>query len=261
MPPRRGGDDFGPSPQIALPRLTQAVKVMLITIGVLVVAQLLWEKWISPSTPAVAFYLAVYPKLVLHGQVWRLLTWVLPQPVEVDPTSMLYPALSLYFFGTSLEDLWGTRRFVLFTTLVVFGCGVVATIYGRLHPVYYTQPVYGLSPIGFAMTAAWGTRFPNARLMFPPVSGRVLVWITLALALMLVLVKSPISPAASVGAIGIGWLLARYWDRIDDWLDRRRLKILRARKQRILRAVPSLDSRPSEVDRKKGRPIDKKYLN
>ncbi len=245
-------------PQIALPRLTPAVKAMLIGLVGLFVVQMIYERWLFPQKPMLAYYLAVIPRLVMRGQVWRLLTYVLVQPVDVS--ALLFSALGLYFFASPLDDLFGTRRFLLFSGLVVLLSGVVATLYGLIHPVFYTQGVYGIAPFSFyAITAAWGTRFPNQRLFFPPVSGKVLVLVTLGIAVLQVLARAQAeSPAASIGAIGIGWLLARYWDRIDDWLDRRQLQRLRAKKARLLRAIPGglVDDRS-----KKGRPVDKRYLN
>jgi len=251
----RGHDD-GPTTQIALPRLTPAVKAMLIGLLALFVAQLIYERWLFVNKPTLVAHLAVIPRSVARGQLWRMVTYPLVQPIDI--TSLMYGALGLYFFGGPLEEQWGTRRFLFFSFLVVLLSGLVATLYGFVHPVFYTQPVYGVAPVSYAMTAAWGTRFPNARLLFPPVSGKVLVWIILGIALLMVLARSQeVSPAASVGAIGIGWVLARYWDRIEDWLDRRELKRLRAKKERTLRGLHVVtDDRP-----KKDRPIDKRYLN
>lgn len=259
MPPRRGSDDFGPSPQIALPRLTPAVKWMLIGLGVLFVLQLVTQNWLPEWIAVQLTHALLYPHLVvLRGQLWRLLTWPLIQPGGADVSASLFSAMALYFFGTDLEEQWGTRRFLLFTVLCIGLCGLIATLYGLVHSVFFTQPVFGVSSLAMAVTAAWGTRYPHRRLLFPPVSGRVLVWITLGFALLPVIMRSPsVSPAASVGAVLVGWLLAKYWDRIDDFLDRRRLKSLRARRDRVLRAIPGGGGKSSE----KGRPIDKRYLN
>lgn len=216
MPPR--GDDFGPTPQLSLPRLTPAVKVMLIAIVALYVLQLVEQQWLHKGW--FATWVALYPRLVLRGfQLWRLLSWPLVQAIDVS--GVLWACAGLYFFGTDLEQSLGTRRFLFFTTLAVVGTGIVASLYGLLHPAFYTLPVYGVMPLGFALTAAWGVRFPEKRLLFPPVSARVFVWIILGVAVLSVLARSQHeSPAASLGAIGIGWLLGRYWRRIEAVLDR-----------------------------------------
>jgi membrane associated rhomboid family serine protease len=252
--PRRGYDDQGGGVQLALPRLTPAVKVMLIGTVALFVVELLVTVWFQRDWFS---YLALWPKSVFHGQVWRLLTWPMVQPIDVTP--VLWACVGLYFFGTDLEESFGTRRFVLFTSIVVFTAGIVATLYGLVHPVYYTQPVLGVAPLGYALTAAWGVRFPNKRLLFPPVSARVFVYILLGLAILYILARSTHeSPAASLGAIGVGWLLGKYWDRVDDWLDHRRVAKLKKKRENILRAIPG--GRVSSIESRR-KPTDKRYLN
>lgn len=255
MPPR--GDDYGPTPQIAFPRLTKAVKVMLIAVVSLFVLQLIEQQWMEKGW--FARYIALYPKLVLKSfQLWRLVTWPVVQAVDVS--AVLWACAGLYFFGTDLEESLGTKRFLLFTLIAVLGTGVIASLYGLVHPVYYTAPVYGVAPLGFALTTAWGVRFPNRRLFFPPVSARVFVWIILGLAVLSILARSAHeSPAASLGAIGVGWLLGRYWDRIDDLLDRRRVAKVRAKKGSGLRVVPG--GRIDERDLRGRKPVDKRFLN
>lgn len=252
MPPR--GDDYGPTPQIALPRLTPAVKVMLIAIVSLFVVQLIEQQWFLKGW--FEHYIALYPQLVLKKfHLWRLLTWPVVQSTDVS--AVLWACAGLYFFGTDLEEWLGTRRFVLFVFTAILATGFVSTLYGLAHPVYYTQPVYGVAPLGFALTAAWGTRFPNRRLVFPPVTARVFVWIILAVAVLSILARSAReSPAASLGAIGIGWLLARYWDRIDDFLDRRRVASVQAKRGSGLRVVQG-----GRADDKTRKPVDKRFLN
>ena len=57
---------------------------------------------------------ALIPALVWEGQVWRLVTWVF---FERDPLSLLFGALTRYWFGRDLCYAWGSKRFL--TTFVV----------------------------------------------------------------------------------------------------------------------------------------------
>ncbi len=262
----RRGDDHGGGVQIAFPKLTPAVKVMIISIVALFVVQMIEGQWLEIGTRRLAWigmdpahYLVLFPRLVLKEfQLWRLFTWPLVQLADVS--SLFWASLSLYFFGTDLEESYGTRRFVLFTLIAVFLAGIVATLYGLIHPAFYTAPVFGVAPVGFVMSAAWGATFPHKRLMFPPVSGRVLVWVSLGLAALTILARSTReSPAASIGAIVVGYLLGKYWNRVDDFLDRRKLKSLKAKRDRGLRVVAG--GKIDEKELKKRKPVDKRYLN
>lgn len=73
-------------------------------------------------------YLTLDPYQILHGQVWRLVTWVIVPPDSLD----LFTIIMLYFYyslGTVLERTWGTYRYnvyifsgMLFTVIGSFLC-------------------------------------------------------------------------------------------------------------------------------------------
>lgn len=250
---RYGGDDYGPTPQIAMPRLTPVVKWMLVGLGVSLVASII----LGARTESGFKYLqllALFPESVSHKlQLWRLLTYPL---VNTDIGDTGWAALALWFFGTDLEELLGAGRFVVFTILCIFLTGVGYSIYGVVHSVAYTQPVYGAFVLNLAFTAAWGTRFPHRRLFFPPVSGKWLVIGLLAIYVLLIIARQG-NPAAIVAMV-VGWALAKWWDRIDDVLDRMRIRRARAKRDRVLRSIRGgLDTGPSS----KKKPIDKRFLN
>lgn len=56
-------------------------------------------------------YLTLDPYAVLHGQVWRLFTWILIPP---SSGNIFLTVIMLYFYcsiGTTLERTWGTYRY------------------------------------------------------------------------------------------------------------------------------------------------------
>lgn len=59
----------------------------------------------------IILYLTLDPYAVLHGQVWRLVTWILIPPSSGNIFLVL---IMLYFYcsiGTTLERTWGTYRY------------------------------------------------------------------------------------------------------------------------------------------------------
>ena len=55
-------------------------------------------------------YLTLNPYKILHGQVWRLFTWIVAPP---STTNVFFVLIMLYFYysiGTTLERTWGTYR-------------------------------------------------------------------------------------------------------------------------------------------------------
>ena len=65
--------------------------------------------FLEAYVPRVIFYLTLDMGAVLHGQIWRLFTWVLFPPAS---SNVFFFALAIIFFyypiGTSLERLWGS---------------------------------------------------------------------------------------------------------------------------------------------------------
>lgn len=67
-------------------------------------------------------YLAFNREAVLHGQIWRLITFIFIPP----DSSMLFIIFSLLFYwmvGTMLQNNWGTFRFTLY-----YLCGMVGAV-------------------------------------------------------------------------------------------------------------------------------------
>jgi len=61
-------------------------------------------------SPAFLNFLTLDPYAILHGQVWRLFTWILVPPDSLD----IFTLLMLYFYysvGNSLERYWGTYQY------------------------------------------------------------------------------------------------------------------------------------------------------
>lgn len=89
-------------------------------------------------------YLTLNPYLILRGQIWRLVTWILIPPQSGGIFSMLIMMLFYYSVGTTLERTWGTYRYnvylfsgMLFTILGSFlGMGISYLFYGEVIEIF-----------------------------------------------------------------------------------------------------------------------------
>ena len=84
---------------------------------------------VSVVNPNVLTYLTLSPYHILHGQVWRLVTWIL-MPTDSNILFLLIMAMFYYQLGTALERTWGTFRFNAY----IFG-GMLFTVLGAF--LYY----------------------------------------------------------------------------------------------------------------------------
>ena len=115
-------------------------------------------------------YLTLDIPMVLRGQVWRLVTWLfVPQQ-----TSMLWMLLSLYFYymiGTTLENRWGARRFLIYYVI-----GALANIAGAFIAHALTGYGYGVNTyLYFSLFLAFAALYPDMQFMlffFLPVKAK-----------------------------------------------------------------------------------------
>ena len=72
--------------------------------------------WTTHNT--LYYYIALYPELVLQGEIWRLVTFIFI-PANTELFWFVFEVLFLYFIGNSLEEFLGTSRFSVFFFLGV----------------------------------------------------------------------------------------------------------------------------------------------
>ena len=61
-----------------------------------------------------SYWLPFSRDLILHGQVWRLVTFIFLPSDSGNPVFLLLGCYFYYWIGTMLEREWGTARFTLF---------------------------------------------------------------------------------------------------------------------------------------------------
>lgn len=103
-------------------------------------------------------YLTLDPYQILHGQVWRLFTWIVVPP---SMGGLLGTLIMLYFYwsiGMTLERTWGTYRFnvyifsgMLFTVLGSFIAMGLAYVFYR-ESWYFADPFITSQVFGFGAT-------------------------------------------------------------------------------------------------------------
>lgn len=92
--------------------------------------------------PSLLSMMSLEPVLILHGQIWRIITWVIYPP---STTSFLWFILAIVFFyypiGTSLERTWGKFRY----TLYIFS-GILFSVIGAFI-LYFITGAYGIGSL------------------------------------------------------------------------------------------------------------------
>ena len=137
------------------------------------------------DTLAPGFYsrfLALDIYRILHGEIWRLVTFIIQPP----STNIFYLLIELYLYymiGTSLENAWGAFRFNLFyVSGMLFNIVGVAIFYAVTYGLLGTGLSYpiGMFYINRSMFLAFAALYPNMQLLLMfilPIKMKYLGWL------------------------------------------------------------------------------------
>lgn len=125
-------------------------------------------------------YLFFSPEDILHGQIWRLITFIF---IPMDDNIFFF-AISQYFYyfiGRNLESAWGAGRFTIYYALSVLFTAVFGVVaYALSGSVYLIMLHAGY--INLSLFFAFATMYPEARVLlffFIPVKMK---WLGIAAA-------------------------------------------------------------------------------
>lgn len=134
--------------------------------------------------PNLMYYLNLEPALILRGQIWRIVSWILIPPESLDLFTIIM--LFLYFsLGTSLERSWGAFRYNLYIFM-----GIIASVIGAF--VLY---LFGAGILGFAFSTyyinmsiflAFAASYPNEQLYLYFVIPIKIKWLGVLYAVMMI---------------------------------------------------------------------------
>lgn len=96
---------------------------------------------LSFLSPQLLSYFTLEPGLILQGQIWRLISWVIIPP-NFSLIFVIFMMLLYYSLGTSLETIWGSFRYNVY----IFS-GIIFTIIGAFIVYVITGGMVGFGGI------------------------------------------------------------------------------------------------------------------
>lgn len=121
--------------------------------------------------PGILGYLTLNPALILRGQVWRLVTWVLIPPGGLSIFTII-TLLFYYSIGTRLEQTWGDFRYniyilggILFTIAGAFVCYGVAYLIGDVEAVLYMSSFFSTYYVSMSIFLAYAATYPDMQVL------------------------------------------------------------------------------------------------
>src|SRR2546428_57045 len=111
-----------PAMAFGVPPLTRGVKWLGgVTLAVSILVAVLRDQ----SGVALAQFVVFSPEALWHGAVWKIFTYTFLNP---DPVGLLFALLGLWLLGASLEQTWGTRRFLTFYFATAAAAALAASV-------------------------------------------------------------------------------------------------------------------------------------
>lgn len=271
-------------PQLALPRLGRGVKTLLWIYGIVGLGGAILVNYFHDAGATTWMWLACLPSQLAHHP-WTLLT----AGLLTDPehwSHLIFTLIGFYFLGPDLERRWGTWRFIRFVAIsIIAGFGLSLALFpitpAESH-VFHPSMMFGPTAAMSALAVAWGRENAAAQIrlyFFLPISGKLLVWITLGFCVLGVFFPASVTEGvvSPFGGFIVGLLLAGTPSPLRALYLRARLAFIRRRGGSV---KVDLDDRPritakkraggpplrvvvgGQDDLEKRRPPkDKRYLN
>jgi len=226
-----------PAMSFGVPPLTRGVKWLgAVTLAVSVLVAVLGE-----SGRVLARLVIFRPTDLWSGYLWQPFTYTF---LNRDPVGLLFALLGLWLLGASLEQAWGTRRFVTFYFATSAIAAVATSLIGLLaRETVWVWPYGGNWPALEGLIAAFAVLMPDAQifLYFVPVRARWMLPISAGITVLYMLMTGEWwAYLPHLFGLGAGVLLAggvaprnfllrwRVW-----WIDRRlrrnRLRVVRGK--------------------------------
>ena len=143
---------------------------------------------------------------------WQLVTYAF---LHGSLVHLAFNMFALYMFGGAIEQVFGTRRYLVFYFVSVISAAITQLIVAMLE--HGVSPTIGASGGVFGLLLAYAMYFPRNRVMllFPPIpmSARtfVVVYAVIELVLGVNGAQSGVAHFAHLGGMIGGYLLLRFW--------------------------------------------------
>jgi|WetSurMetagenome_2_1015567.scaffolds.fasta_scaffold00077_53 membrane associated rhomboid family serine protease len=141
------------------PQFTRGIRALV------VVTTAVWILQLLPGVGAVvSALLDLTPfRAFGHLQLWRIVTYAFCHDTA-GPFHILFNMFTLWMFGAEIEDMWGTRRFVVFYLCAAAGSALfsLAAIFS---PVMWYTPVIGASGAVIALLTVYALYFPRRQIL------------------------------------------------------------------------------------------------
>ncbi len=143
--------------------------------------------------------------MFMHGGFWHI----------------FFNMYTLFVFGSALERIWGSRKFLTFYFVTGLGAALCHNLVTLLMHTVANIPTVGASGAIYGLLMGYAMLFPNSelQLIFPPVrltaKWFVIIFGAIELLTGLTGMGGNVAHFAHLGGMLFGWLLMYYWKKTN----------------------------------------------
>ena len=203
-------------------------RIIAITVAVFVLQMVFRQSGVIDE------WLKLSPSLVIHGQIWRFVTYAFCHDIQ-NLLHIFFNVLWFWFLARALEQIYGTREFVLFYLAAAVFSGLLYVGLGLI--LDDQSAVIGASGAVMAVTMLYALHFPRQIINIwgiIPIEVRWLVLLTIVFETYSELqrlggvdLKGHVAHSAHLGGLAFGYIYYRWQWRLEALWQRLRLDRLR----------------------------------
>ncbi|MDI6402429.1 rhomboid family intramembrane serine protease [Balneolaceae bacterium ANBcel3] len=176
----------------------------------LIVNALVFVALLTPDISQIVFVIgALWPLQSDYFMPWQFITYMF---LHGGFAHLFFNLFALWMFGQSIENLWGTRRFVVYYFLTGIGAALIHILVTGAN-----VPMVGASGAVYGILLAFAMMFPNRPIMMIflpiPIKAKYFVLIFGALELFngVSSLQTGIAHFAHLGGMVVGYILIKLW--------------------------------------------------
>ncbi|SMO75683.1 rhomboid family intramembrane serine protease [Gracilimonas mengyeensis] len=201
-------DNYSPNTQFSV--FPPVIKNLLIINGLVFLATVsIFGGGFTGFGEMVFPYLALFPIGSGNFFPWQLVTYMF---LHAGIGHIFFNLFALWIFGQAIEQLWGSKRFLIYYLLTGIGAALIHMWIGG-----GGAPTIGASGAVFGILLAFGMMFPDKYIMLliPPIPIKAKYFVAIYGAFELFAgISNPfggIAHFAHLGGIIVGFILIKYW--------------------------------------------------
>lgn len=190
------------------PRATWTV-MRLIWMQIALCTAIILESAIFGKTSLARLFELTFNNIFQRGEVWQLFTSTM---VHANPFQLLFNALTLWMFGSELEQRWGRSVFFRFYLACALGSSLVFIALAAAFPLMRNDIFTTSTGVNLGLLIAYAIYWPDRQIWFFflfPLRMKFVALITGAIAIMYAISSAPFALAAAghVGGLIVGGLI------------------------------------------------------